>query len=113
MCFERSEEEARRNLTLTGSQAEIEHLWQLHFQTALALLLMLRRSRKHRGTSIEPAWAYTLGAAAAAVDIPSGIRAIDSGLAQYMRQLGSVRACAILEVGQLSRLGFCKMATIL
>jgi hypothetical protein len=70
MRFERFEEEERQNLTLIELRANIKHLLQLRSQTALATLLMLRKLRKRRNTSIEPALAGTSRAAPAAVGRP-------------------------------------------
>lgn len=67
MRFERSEEEERRSPILTRLQANVESPLQLRFQTALALLQMLQRSRTHRDTLIEPALAGISGAAPAAI----------------------------------------------
>jgi hypothetical protein len=73
---------------------------------------MLRRSRKRRDTSIEPALAGNSGAVSAAFGRPLGIRVVGSRLSQYMRQLGLVRACAVLEGEQLLWLDSYMMATI-
>ena len=74
---------------------------------------MLQSSRKHRSTSNGLVWAGILGAASAAVDRLRDIGANDSGLAQYMHLLGLTQACVILASGQLPRLHYHKMTTIL